>query len=115
MKKVCMQTGQQIGKAASKTLRKRCSMPLWLLLVLICVPAFCNKFPGPQQPITEPVAGLAPAPLEAATSPGPIAGIDVSMWQGSIDWETVKESGVEFVIIKATEGTNYVDPFFVTH
>lgn len=28
-------------------------------------------------------------------------GIDVSKWQGTIDWDQVKESGVDFVIIKA--------------
>lgn len=30
-----------------------------------------------------------------------IKGIDVSHWQGDIDWELVKNSGVEFAIIKA--------------
>ena len=30
-----------------------------------------------------------------------IKGIDVSRWQGDIDWEAVKEDGVEFAIIKA--------------
>lgn len=43
-----------------------------------------------------------------------IKGIDVSEWQGNIDWTQVKESGVEFVIIRAggrgmTEGTLYDD------
>ena len=28
-------------------------------------------------------------------------GIDISRWQGNIDWKLVKESGVEFVILKA--------------
>lgn len=42
-------------------------------------------------------------------------GIDVSHWQndrGPIDWQEVKASGVEFVIVKATERTSYVDPYF---
>ena len=30
-----------------------------------------------------------------------IKGIDVSHWQGDIDWEAVKEDGVEFAILKA--------------
>ena len=30
-----------------------------------------------------------------------IKGIDVSHWQGDIDWNAVKEDGVEFAIIKA--------------
>lgn len=41
-----------------------------------------------------------------------IRGIDVSKWQGTIDWDKVKADGIQFVIIKATEGTSYVDPNF---
>lgn len=36
-------------------------------------------------------------------------GIDVSHWQGSIDWRQVAASGKEFAIIKATEGTGWTD------
>ncbi|MGE7588571.1 GH25 family lysozyme [Peribacillus sp. NPDC101480] len=36
-----------------------------------------------------------------------IKGIDVSHWQGAIDWEEVAKEGVKFVFIKATEGTSY--------
>ena len=39
-------------------------------------------------------------------------GIDVSMWQGEIDYELVKESNIEVVYIKATEGDRYIDPYF---
>lgn len=37
-------------------------------------------------------------------------GIDVSMHNGNIDYAQVKQDGVEVVIIKATEGVDYVDP-----
>ena len=30
-----------------------------------------------------------------------IKGIDVSHWQGTIDWNKVKEAGIQFAIIKA--------------
>ncbi|KAH7103403.1 putative N,O-diacetyl muramidase [Auriculariales sp. MPI-PUGE-AT-0066] len=40
------------------------------------------------------------------------AGIDVSGWQGEVDWATVKAGGVEFAYIKATEGTTYKNPYF---
>ncbi|AOH54590.1 hypothetical protein ABE28_009535 [Peribacillus muralis] len=36
-----------------------------------------------------------------------IKGIDVSHWQGSINWGRVAKDGVQFVFIKATEGTKY--------
>lgn len=39
-------------------------------------------------------------------------GIDVSLWQGDINWSLVKSSGVHFAMIKATEGNGYTDPFF---
>lgn len=38
-------------------------------------------------------------------------GIDVSNWQGNIDFQRVKQAGIHIVYIKATEGTSYVDPF----
>jgi len=41
-----------------------------------------------------------------------IKGIDVSKWQGVIDWKKVKSDGVEFAFIRTGYGTNYEDPFF---
>jgi len=38
-----------------------------------------------------------------------VVGIDVSHWQGVIDWQQVKASGVQFAFIKASEGTSFVD------
>lgn len=39
-------------------------------------------------------------------------GIDVSEWQGEIDFREVASSGIEVVYIRASEGTNYIDPYF---
>ncbi len=39
-------------------------------------------------------------------------GIDVSDWQGYIDYAKVKESGIEIVYIKASQGLNFIDPYF---
>ena len=41
-----------------------------------------------------------------------MVGIDISKWNGKIDWKAVKKAGVEFVIIRAGYGTGYVDPYF---
>jgi len=41
-----------------------------------------------------------------------IHGIDVSKYQGDIDWSAVRDAGVKFVWIKATEGGDYVDDKF---
>ena len=39
-------------------------------------------------------------------------GIDVSEWQGEIDFERVKEAGIEIVYIRAGQGFSYKDPDF---
>jgi lysozyme len=41
-----------------------------------------------------------------------IPGIDVSNWQGEINWSAVQAAGHQFAFIKATEGLSYQDPFF---
>lgn len=40
-------------------------------------------------------------------------GIDVSIWQGEIDYEKVKNSGVEVVYIRSSEGNSFVDPYYL--
>ncbi|MEA2710135.1 MAG: lysozyme [Phycisphaerales bacterium] len=44
-----------------------------------------------------------------------VAGIDVSHWQGTINWANVAAAGKEFVFHKATEGIDYVDPTAATN
>lgn len=39
-------------------------------------------------------------------------GIDVSDWQGYIDYSQVRASGIEVVYIKASQGSNIKDPYF---
>lgn len=43
------------------------------------------------------------------------AGIDVSEYQGYIDYAKVKASGIQVVYIKASEGTTIIDPYFRTN
>lgn len=47
-------------------------------------------------------------------------GIDVSKWQQEINWEEVKNAGVEFVIIRMGYQTKYdgectIDPYFISN
>ena len=60
-----------------------------------------------------------PPPLSASvpvrTPAGMLPGIDVSHYQNTIDWARVAGSGVQFAVMKATEGKNYVDPTFATN
>lgn len=43
------------------------------------------------------------------TNKNQIIGIDVSHHTGQIDWNKIKEQGVEFAYIKSTEGTTFLD------
>lgn len=45
----------------------------------------------------------------------PIRGIDVSRYQGTINWSEIYEQGYKFTFIKATEGSSHVDPCFSTN
>ncbi len=42
----------------------------------------------------------------------PVHGIDVSKYQGDIDWAQVRASGVQFAWIKSTEGADHMDEKF---
>ena len=41
-----------------------------------------------------------------------VRGVDVSKYQGEIDWERIAEQNIEFAFIKATEGSSHVDQKF---
>lgn len=42
----------------------------------------------------------------------PVKGIDVSHYQGEIDWNTLSSQDISFAFIKATEGSTFVDDRF---
>lgn len=42
-------------------------------------------------------------------------GIDVSEYQGSINFNQVRNDGIEVVIIKASQGNDIIDPYFEEH
>ncbi len=41
-----------------------------------------------------------------------VHGVDVSRWQGEIDWVKLRGQGANFAWIKATDGGDHVDPMF---
>ena len=42
----------------------------------------------------------------------PVRGVDVSAYQGKIDWKKLSEQDIQFAYIKATEGSSFVDEYF---
>lgn len=55
---------------------------------------------------------IAPVYAFGPSSSNIYDGIDVSGWQGNIDYSEVASSGIEIVYMKASEGTSFVDPYF---
>lgn len=51
-------------------------------------------------------------PADAGTF---LEGVDISRWQGSIDFAAISGSGKRFVIAKATEGIGFVDPMYAAN
>lgn len=45
----------------------------------------------------------------------PLQGIDVSHFQGDVDWRQVKQAGIQFAFIKASQGQHTVDSKFKTN
>ncbi len=65
----------------------------------------------PPAPVVRPpsVAPAPPVPAEGGPSP---QGVDVSSYQGSVDWLAAIHRGARFAYVKATESTGYTNPSF---
>jgi GH25 family lysozyme M1 (1,4-beta-N-acetylmuramidase) len=50
--------------------------------------------------------------LVQIAAPAGLPGLDVSSWQGNVDWAAVAANGARFAYVKATESTTYVNPYF---
>ncbi|MFF1838030.1 GH25 family lysozyme [Streptomyces sp. NPDC058231] len=61
--------------------------------------------PDTRQVRPDAEAGVTPLAAQSV-------GIDVSHYQGTINWASVKSAGIQFAYIKATESTTYKDPNF---
>ena len=66
-------------------------------------------------PSTTPPPGtpVAPATLPSGPVGGPrVEGVDVSEFDGTIDWAKVKGAGIGFAFIRVSDGTQHPDPYF---
>lgn len=53
-------------------------------------------------------ASLTAEPLASSG----VEGLDVSGWQGNVDWQSWWDQGKRFAYVKATEGTGYTNEYF---
>jgi GH25 family lysozyme M1 (1,4-beta-N-acetylmuramidase) len=75
-------------------------------------------------PSAAPTPTPAPTPIPTPTPTPPwncVQGVDVSNWQGTIDWARVAGAGIKFAFLKAAEGkcptcsAAYTDPTYATN
>lgn len=59
-----------------------------------------------------PLAGADPGWRARCARGKTLRGIDVSKWQGDIDWDAVQADGVHFVYIRVSDGAARPDPTF---
>ncbi|QFZ24699.1 lysozyme [Saccharothrix syringae] len=65
---------------------------------------------GSQIALHEP--GQPVAASELQTTGPTVAGMDVSSHQGDVDWQHWWDQGMRFAYVKATEGTDYRNPYY---
>src|SRR5438128_688135 len=97
-------------------------MPGRAIVVLLLLATACRQpareVPPPPQAAAAPIPAPAPPPIvppPPVPDPMkyPVWGIDVSHYQGRIDWKTVASAEhIRFAYIKATEGASSVDKQF---
>jgi len=66
-------------------------------LLLILFMAACGHYPATNNPMTQQTE---------------IIGVDISKYQGEVDFKQLKAAGITYVFVKASEGNTYQDPLF---
>ena len=84
-----------------------------LFAVMAVASALIAASAGDRLALSRTLRDAKPHDGVAAAHTMPIQGIDVSYWQGDINWETARAAGVHFAFIKATEGGDHLDPKFL--
>lgn len=84
----------------------------YVLVVLALFMGICGVSLGAGAALSGALSDRKPNSGVAVAHDMPIQGIDVSYWQGDVNWQKVDDAGVRFAYIKATEGGDRVDPKF---
>jgi GH25 family lysozyme M1 (1,4-beta-N-acetylmuramidase) len=88
---------------------------LAFLIALVAAPAAsARSSAGLSTPLATATTGGAAGTGADATLTR-LEGIDVSHWQGTINWTKVAAAGKSFAILKATDSYDYTDPTYATN
>jgi len=80
-------------------------------VLFLAVASACG---GPSDGSAEKI-GWTNEPVVVCSGGTTVEGVDVSEFQGSIDWSSVHGSGRDFAITRVSDGTGHLDPTFKTN
>jgi lysozyme len=89
-----------LTKIDTKPRKRKLVLFLFILIVSVLILTFLLWFQGIY------------IPNESRAKHFPVKGVDVSSYQGDIEWTHLQEQGIKFAFIKATEGSSFVDKTF---
>jgi lysozyme len=81
-----------------------------MLAVAVCVPACGNSNAS-----TEACAASAAEALKVCATGTTVKGVDVSTYQGTVDWTKVKAAGIDFAFARISDGTANPDGTFTAN
>jgi lysozyme len=82
-------------------------------LILVGATLLLASCPGALSARSAKLADAKPHDGVATAHTMEVQGVDVSAWQGDIDWAKARAAGTRFAFIKATEGGDHLDPKFL--
>jgi lysozyme len=83
-------------------------------LPLVCGVASCSGGDGATRTVCTSSARSAVVPALCAAS-STVQGVDVSGYQGPVDWAAAKAAGIAFAFARVSDGTGYPDTEFATN
>lgn len=98
--------GHSYKRPHMKTPLTRCYKPIARLLAIATLAGCADSAPD-----TDSVD----ADVVTCAAGSTVKGVDVSHFDGTVDWAAARRAGITFAIIKATEGTTFVDNHFTTN
>ena len=91
---------------------RRPAAPAAMLLTVILLAAAAPGADAARGGVKGPPADKGPKPTDSGAR---LEGIDVSKWQGSINWSQVAAAGKTFAIIRASAGSLTVDGYYTAN
>ena len=88
---------------------KKTAINLLLLLLLSSLLTACSKTTPKHHPIPQEKDENHPSVTSEKVKTFSVRGLDISKYQGSVDFSQLKANGFHYVFIRATEGITYQD------